>query len=517
MLENEGFADIGRFVLELTATGGAECDIDRLLERLLGLLQKSPSFRIRPVGFIGMRSRRGRLIAIAQHGLQPIWLDSSADILLAKVPRTADNAAFTASLKPAGNALVLPLTLGSRQVGLAVVFIDPDWTPSDTDMEFMTNLAQVFSGLVNNRLLSETLQVRDLELDEAGTQALRRLGTAAEFRDQETGMHIMRMTNIAVVIAKALGLSDLERELLCITAPMHDVGKIGIGDDILLKPGSLTKEEFEAMKKHTEIGERLLQGSDSLMKTARDIAISHHESWDGNGYPHRLKGEEIPILGRICSVADVFDALTSSRPYKEAWTVEVAASWIVDQSGKKFDPAVVSAFTCALPEILRIRELYREDIIDPNQVLDLKELINRDTRWISWDASFSVGIDVIDEHHRYLFDLTNDLIDVVANKLGAREVLRLLKALGQYAQVHFHAEERMMEHYHFEGLERQKIQHRQFNDKLHEFCEELHDHPLVTQFEVLPYLREWLVGHIRHEDTQLRALVVKQGSDENTP
>ena len=172
---------------------------------------------------------------------------------------------------------------------------------------------------------------------------------------------------------------------------------------------------------------------------------------------------------------------------------------------------MVNAFEIALPEILRIRELYREDVIDPSEVVNLPELPTREVSWISWDESLSVGISTIDEHHRYLFDLVNDLIEVVANKLGARELGRVLKALGQYAMVHFMAEERMMQQYHYPRLNIQIRQHQLFLERMKEFNEELHQNPLIAQFEILVYLRNWLVAHIRDEDTLLSALVWESG------
>jgi len=275
----------------------------------------------------------------------------------------------------------------------------------------------------------------------------------------------------------------------------------------LLKPGKLTTDEFDIMKTHTTIGVTILMGHDSLIAAARDIAGSHHERWDGNGYPRGLAGEQIPILARICAVADVFDALVSTRPYKKAWSVEEAFTYIVSESGKYFDPTIVEAFKLAMPEILRVRELYRDDIIDPKQVLTLPPVAPRENAWAPWDESLSVGIDIIDEHHRYLFDLVNDLYDVVINKRGAREVARLIKSLDAYAKVHFRAEEMMMERYGFEGIKRQELQHHAFEAKIGEFYEELHANPLVAQFDALSYLRDWLVKHILVEDAKLRSLV----------
>jgi len=506
MTRHHELIEISSFVLELTAIGGTDNDLDKLLERLFGVLKKLPTFPVVPRGVIRMYTPRGKLVTIAQHGFRPVWMDPATEALFSPITDAVTAASPVVSLDDDGQVIVLPLNNDGQALGQAILCIDGDWLPTPADQEFMLGLARTLSSLVSRCMMNETLKVREIELEEARTQAIRRLGAASEYRDNETGMHVMRMTNIAVVVAKALGLSEQQRELLFITAPMHDVGKIGISDAILLKPGKLTSEEFDVMKTHTEIGERLLHGCDSLIEAARAIATSHHENWDGSGYPNGLKAEEIPILARVCSIADVFDALTSVRPYKAAWPVEEAIAWILSQAGAKFDPAVVRAFEDALPEILRIRELYREEIIDPNQTLNLPELTYLGTRWVSWDPSLSVGIDVIDEHHRYLFDLTNDLINIVANKLGSREVSRLLKALGLYAQVHFKAEERMMEHYGFDRLERQQEQHRQFEQKLKELNEELHINPLVAQVEIMTFLREWLVAHIRFEDAQLRTL-----------
>ena len=498
--------DGSRLFLELTAMGGTDNDLDTLLVRLLGALEKHPSFSFRQKAVIRMYNPGGKLVTVAQHGFPPFWQNPATDTLFAALPESFDDP-LVAALATGEPVCMLPLADAQKALGQVIVLIDPQSAADEALLAFMADLAGILSGLVERCLLSETLQLREIELDDARSLAIRRLSTASEFRDSETGMHIMRMTNIAAVIGKALKLSEKQRDLLFIAAPMHDVGKIGIADAIMLKPGKLTVEEFEVMKTHTEIGERLLHGSDSLVEAARDIALTHHENWDGSGYPRGLKGEEISILARICSLADVFDALTSRRAYKEAWSVERAVGWIRDESGRKFDPDVVRAFDEALPEILRILELYREDIINPNQTLSLPELPYTDVRWVAWDASLSVGIDVIDEHHRYLFDLTNDLINVLANKRGVKELMRVVNALSEYAQVHFQAEERMMEHYGYGEIDRQRGQHRQFNDKLKAFSAELHDNLLIARIEMAIYLRGWLVVHIRNEDTKLVALV----------
>lgn len=183
-----------------------------------------------------------------------------------------------------------------------------------------------------------------------------RLAAAAEFRDDETGNHIARMASYAYLIGQELGLGDDFLSTLLLASPMHDVGKIGIPDAILLKPGRLTRAEFEVVKDHALIGARLLQGSQSLLlRMAETIARTHHELYDGQGYPFGLSGEAIPLAGRIAAVADVFDALTSRRPYKEAYAVEVAVRIIRRGSGSRFDPEVVQAFRRALSGILEVK------------------------------------------------------------------------------------------------------------------------------------------------------------------
>jgi len=208
-------------------------------------------------------------------------------------------------------------------------------------------------------VLEEMVELRTAELRQTRLQVVQRLGKAAEFRDEETGNHILRMSHISALLATAIGWSEADSELLLHASPMHDIGKIGIPDAILLKPGSFEPHEWEVMKTHTTIGGRLLEGDDSdLMVMAREIAMTHHEKWDGSGYPNGLAGKNIPESGRIAALADVFDALTSERPYKKAWTIEAAVMLIKENSGKHFDPCLVDVFMQILPKILAIRERF---------------------------------------------------------------------------------------------------------------------------------------------------------------
>jgi putative two-component system response regulator len=210
-------------------------------------------------------------------------------------------------------------------------------------------------------MLEERVRARTHELHRSRLQVVQRLGRAAEYRDEETGNHILRMSHTAAVLARAAGWAEDACELLLNAAPMHDIGKIGIPDQILLKPGKLDPDEWRVMKTHAEIGARILDGGDSdLLEMGRQVALTHHEKWDGSGYPQSLAGEAIPQTGRICALADVFDALTSERPYKKAWTVDAALELIKAESGRHFDPSLVPLFLDQLPAILAIRERFSD-------------------------------------------------------------------------------------------------------------------------------------------------------------
>jgi len=207
----------------------------------------------------------------------------------------------------------------------------------------------------HNAILEQKVRERTQELVETRLEIIHRLGRAAEYRDKGTGLHILRISHISASLGRAAGLSHSRREVIMSASPMHDIGKIGIPDSILLKAGKLDAEEWEVMKTHTTIGAELLAGHDSiLMGAAASIALTHHERWDGNGYPRGLAGEDIPIEGRIVALCDVFDALLSERPYKKAWPMDAAIQEIDALAGKAFDPILVEALHRGLPEIKEI-------------------------------------------------------------------------------------------------------------------------------------------------------------------
>lgn len=213
--------------------------------------------------------------------------------------------------------------------------------------------------VVKARVKTHLSLIQADELRKTRLQVIQRLGKAAEYKDNETGMHVIRMSHYSQVIALAYGLSKNQAENLLNAAPMHDIGKIGIADSIILKPGKLTDEEFAIMKTHPQIGAEILGETNSdLLHLAKSVALTHHEKWDGTGYPKQLKGKNIPIEGRIVALADVFDALTSKRPYKEAWSVEKTMDLIRSEKGKHFDPELVDILEQELDKIIKIKETW---------------------------------------------------------------------------------------------------------------------------------------------------------------
>ncbi len=223
-----------------------------------------------------------------------------------------------------------------------------------------------------NARLESRVEARTAELQaaldrlrESAVDTVLRLGLAAEYKDDETGKHVMRMAHYAVAVARQLGweVEDLDR--LFHAALMHDIGKLALPDSILQKPGPLDAAEWAIVKRHPILGARILSGSDSdIIQLAEAVALTHHEKWDGSGYPHGLRAEDIPLVGRIVAICDVFDALTVRRPYKRAFPLDKAFSIVRQSSGSHFDPAVVQAFFAAESEVLRVHHRYGDDSPD---------------------------------------------------------------------------------------------------------------------------------------------------------
>ena len=209
-----------------------------------------------------------------------------------------------------------------------------------------------------NKALEHLVRERTKELNKSRLQIIRRLSLAAEYKDNETAIHVIRMSYYCKVMATAIGMSNAEVELILNASPMHDIGKIGIPDNILSKPGKLNAQERSIMEQHTEIGARIIGEHDNpLLDMARTVALTHHEKWDGTGYPQGIKGDKVPLVGRIVAIEDVFDALVSKRPYKKAWPIEKAVAVIKKESGKHFDPEIVDVFMANKDEIIELAQL----------------------------------------------------------------------------------------------------------------------------------------------------------------
>ncbi|MBF0308491.1 MAG: DUF3365 domain-containing protein [Magnetococcales bacterium] len=262
---------------------------------------------------------------------------------------------------PHGHYCVPMLSSQDRLEGLLTLYLDEGHVRNEEEEKFLTSVAGVLAGVVERHRMEEAIATQNEELKKARLDLIHRLGMAAEYRDIDTGNHVVRMSHYAACLAREAGLPEVQCEVMLCAAPMHDLGKIGVPDSILLKPGRLTPEEYEAIKEHSVIGSSMLQGfTMEPMKMAHIIALTHHERWDGAGYPLGLSGEEIPLPGRVCAIADVFDALTSERPYKKAWSVEQAVREVVTNSGKAFDPFLVTCFLRVLPQIVEIRGRFED-------------------------------------------------------------------------------------------------------------------------------------------------------------
>ncbi len=257
---------------------------------------------------------------------------------------------------------------------IPIIFVTAKITTSDEIMGFSLGavdyitkpisppvvLARVRTHLAlydQNRELDRKVRQQTQDIHDTRLKIIHRLGRAAEFKDDNTGLHVIRMSHYARVLGIAAGMSETMADMLLDAAPMHDIGKIGIPDAILQKPGRLDEQEWAIMQTHAQMGEEIIGKDDSeLLTMARIVAISHHERWDGSGYPNALAAEDIPMVGRIVAIADVFDALTSVRPYKDAWSVDDAVAYLQQQAGRQFEPKLISLFIENLAEIVAIKE-----------------------------------------------------------------------------------------------------------------------------------------------------------------
>ncbi len=265
-----------------------------------------------------------------------------------------------------GHQVCKALKEDERTVSIPVIFVTALADDSDQakgfDVGAVDYVTKPISPLVvRARVRTHLSLVRAEELRLTRLQIVQRLGMAAEYKDNETGLHVIRMSHFSRILALAAGLHPTQADELLHAAPMHDVGKIGIPDAILQKPGPLNAQEWDVMRRHPHIGAEIIGECEAgLLRMAHSVALSHHEKWDGSGYPNGLQGADIPLEGRIVAIADVFDALTSERPYKTAWTVEAALELIMAQAGHHFDPELVQLFLASMPEILLVKDRWAE-------------------------------------------------------------------------------------------------------------------------------------------------------------
>ncbi|MEN3015148.1 MAG: HD domain-containing phosphohydrolase [bacterium] len=297
-------------------------------------------------------------------------------ILTDKIYTTINNQSFmfssSVSSQKENIAFVIRITdhIENDDINCPIILIDYN-NPTKTIIDlknliFLLKKANVFNhislthGIQNDlKELKENLENNCTDLEQVLEEMIMRISLAVEAKDAFTGDHVKRVANYSMIIAESLGMDSKFCRMLYLSSPLHDVGKIAIPDGILLKPCKLTPQEFEVIKQHTIIGKHLLSGSKhEVIQVAEKIALTHHERFDGTGYPLGLKGEDIPLEGRIVAISDVFDALTSKRPYKEAWSIEKALQEIKNSSGSHFDPQIVQAFFKSLHRIVEVKCMF---------------------------------------------------------------------------------------------------------------------------------------------------------------
>lgn len=405
---------------------------------------------------------------------------------------------------------ILPLVREDKTLGVLMLFVRAGHLPGTDEMEFASELAITAGALFSRRLMEATLEIKNYEVELAHAEVIRLLGLAGDRRDTDTGLHVFRVGHFSRCIALAAGLPVEQADILLQAAPMHDIGKIGIPDSILRKPGRLSADEFVQMQAHTVIGEQILQGAQPLIQAARIIAGSHHERWDGTGYPRKLKGEQIPLYGRICALGDVYDALGQKRPYKRSWGQEEIETYLRQNAGAQFDPQLVDAFFRSLPEILRFQNLYGDATTLSRGPIHLTPVSTANHGILQWSEAFSVGVPIIDEHHRYLFDLSNAMWDALNGAGTAVDIAKTLTALLSYTKIHFSEEERLLARHGYAHQEAHALEHAKFVARVESSWESLRRNPLISGLKIFKYLSVWLVHHVQGTDASSFRSIAEQ-------
>jgi putative two-component system response regulator len=339
---------------------------------------------------------------------------------------------------------------------------------------------------------TKAIRLLNSELHTTQQSIIERLGRAAEYKDNETGLHVIRMSHYSQILGIAAGLSESDAKTLLLAAPMHDIGKIGIPDHILLKPGKLDEEEWKIMRQHPRIGAGIIGYHDSeLLNLSRIVALTHHEKWNGTGYPNGLKGEEIPLVGRIVAIADVFDALTTKRPYKEAWSVERAIKLLEEEKGKHFEPLLVTLFIDNLPKMLKIREQWTE-----KEKTITKGNDEDNSRFLKWKSEYSVSIEELDNDHKEIIDLLNILYDASTNEVDDVSMEDFFRRLFEYTLNHFRAEEELMDQHDYPDISAHKLQHHRLLQETERQYNVYHSNSSKIPPELFLMLKDWWISHI---------------------
>jgi response regulator RpfG family c-di-GMP phosphodiesterase len=302
----------------------------------------------------------GQLFGIGHY--ENITEDEAKDLYLPGIKACLHQCDISDEQCSFSNEILVTLDQSDGCRGLMYLYFDEDLTLHDRNLIELYSrnvLTTIQSTLASNKILEKQIEInnKNVEIIETQSELVMKLGEVVEYKSKETANHTNRVAEMAVIIAEEIGLSIEECELLRFSAPMHDVGKIGIEDKLLNKPGKLTPEEYEIIKSHSTIGYELFKSSKrELLNSCAIVSLHHHERWDGKGYPNGLKGEEIHLFGRIVALVDVFDALTHDRVYKPAWTVEAAKKYIASERGLRFDPEIVDAFMRSLSRLHQVLE-----------------------------------------------------------------------------------------------------------------------------------------------------------------
>jgi len=414
-------------------------------------------------------------------------------IHVANITEHNTNPRFAAALakEPFIGYYAVPLIANNEVKGVLELFHRTELEGNAEWMNFLQILANQTAIAIDNSLLFNDLEQSNIELIQAYDATIQGWSRALDLRDNETEGHTQRVTELTMKLARMFGLPEEEMIHIRRGALLHDIGKMGVPDRILLKPGPLTDEEWGIMRQHTTFAEKLISPI-PFLKPALDIPMCHHEKWDGSGYPLGLAGEQIPFSARIFSVVDVWDALTSDRPYRAAWPEEKVLDYIKSLSGTQFDPQVVEV--CLEPGFLTGT---------PHQPQAMEQM--------KWSEEFSVGDKEMDLQHQRIIGMINRLMSMTGSvTIHSETVTKLIDEMSQYTKIHFAAEERMMEDATFEGLEEHKLQHQWFKARVNEYSVSLRSGARTTAEELLLFLSNWWRNHILVEDMAYKAFFIEK-------